>query len=348
MDAASSPSPPLLPGTHTTHDLATQRPAPTPPAQDNIREQDPGLRSLSLKEFCALIFEAVPGLEHWRGSLEQIYAAFNQYKRAVPVRGAVLLNPELSHCLLVRGWRERDAWGFPRGKLSRDEDDAACAAREVAEETGLDVSTLIEPGEYVEVDIGAQNVRLYIVAGVDMATMFAPTVRYEIGGFAWHTVADLPSTFDQDKRVRLPALAWVCGVAWGRRWGPAGGGVQGGWRGPGLGKAGGKGSDWRGVNGGARLASISSSLRVQPCQGWNVVTGDPSPGTRIPTAQAYVSAGGKRHRFFNVWQFVRPLQAWIAKCGVTAEGLGCRGFGASPEQCGGLGHPRSMPHTARA
>jgi len=51
--------------------------------------------------------------------------------QAVPVMGAILLNAAMDKCLLVRGFKEHAAWGFPRGKISKDETDAECAVREV-------------------------------------------------------------------------------------------------------------------------------------------------------------------------------------------------------------------------
>lgn len=46
-------------------------------------------------------------------------------------RGAILLTPDCTKCLLVRGYKRDAGWGFPRGKLSKDETDAQCAQREV-------------------------------------------------------------------------------------------------------------------------------------------------------------------------------------------------------------------------
>lgn len=46
-------------------------------------------------------------------------------------RGAIVLTPDMSKCLLVRGYKKDAGWGFPRGKLSKDESDAQCAVREV-------------------------------------------------------------------------------------------------------------------------------------------------------------------------------------------------------------------------
>lgn len=133
--------------------------------QDHTRLK-PGneaLRSLSLKEFTGLIFEKCPGLEPFRGSLEEIYQAFNAYKRTVPVRGAILLDPTMEKCLLVRGFKKDAGWGFPRGKLSHNETDAQCAVREVIEETGFDISSLLQEDQYIELNIADQDTRLFIV-----------------------------------------------------------------------------------------------------------------------------------------------------------------------------------------
>ena len=39
-----------------------------------------------MRSRCAPVSVQVPGLEPFRGSLEEIYANFNKYKRTVPVR----------------------------------------------------------------------------------------------------------------------------------------------------------------------------------------------------------------------------------------------------------------------
>ena len=44
--------------------------------------------------------------------------------------GAIILDPTMEKCLLVRGWRSVDGWGFPTGKINKDEADDACAVRE--------------------------------------------------------------------------------------------------------------------------------------------------------------------------------------------------------------------------
>jgi len=58
-------------------------------------------------------------------------ALFNKFKRNVPVMGAILLDARMEHVLLVRGFKGASCWGFPRGKIMKDESDADCAVREV-------------------------------------------------------------------------------------------------------------------------------------------------------------------------------------------------------------------------
>ena len=36
----------------------------------------------------------------------------------------------MDKCLLVKGWRAADGWGFPTGKINKDEADDSCAVRE--------------------------------------------------------------------------------------------------------------------------------------------------------------------------------------------------------------------------
>jgi NUDIX domain len=53
------------------------------------------------------------------------------FLQSVPVMGAIMLNPAMDKCLLVKSWGSNGAWGFPRGKISTGEADIDCARREV-------------------------------------------------------------------------------------------------------------------------------------------------------------------------------------------------------------------------
>ncbi len=72
----------------------------------------------------------MPGLQPYQHQLEEIYWRFNAYKQTIPTMGAIILEPNLEKCLLVKGWKAGDGWGFPTGKINKDEADADCAVRE--------------------------------------------------------------------------------------------------------------------------------------------------------------------------------------------------------------------------
>ncbi|KAK9153469.1 hypothetical protein Sjap_000949 [Stephania japonica] len=154
--------------------------------EDNAVEQNPALKSLSLREFT---------------SLNDIYKDFTSYKVRVPVAGAIILDDSYERCLLVKGWKAGASWSFPRGKKAKDEEDHTCAIREVLEETGFDISKLLKIGDNIEVTVGEQRVRLYIVAGVKEDTLFAPLTKKEISLFyygtqeiSWIRIDELQST----------------------------------------------------------------------------------------------------------------------------------------------------------
>lgn len=173
-----------------------------------------------------MIFDTCPGLEPFRGSLEQIYAEFTAYKRTVPVCGAILLEPQMRKCLLVKGFQKSSGWGFPKGKLSHNETDEECAIREVLEETGYDISEKLLHEDFIKLKIGIQETKLFIIQNVDESTPFAPNVRGEIGAFGWHLIDHLPSSKTESKHL-------------------------------------------------------------------------------------YVNESGRRHRFFNVWPYMKKLRSWI-------------------------------------
>ena len=161
--------------------------------EDFVRMERPGeLRSLRLRDFASIMFEH-PALRAYHGMLEDIYQRFNEYKHNVPTMGGILLDPELEHCLLVKGPKASSTWGFPKGKKDQGEEDIACAAREVYEETSFDCAALLAEEHSIEVYQSGQRSKLYIAPGVDRATPFAPQTRGEISEYAWFPISELPA-----------------------------------------------------------------------------------------------------------------------------------------------------------
>ncbi|KAL5569316.1 hypothetical protein UlMin_025891 [Ulmus minor] len=163
--------------------------------EDNSVENNPSLKSCTLKEFTTLMFNSCDVLKPYVAHLDDIFKDFTSYKVRVPVTGAIILDETFERCLLVKGWKG-SSWSFPRGKKSKDEEDDACAIREVLEETGFDVTRLINKDEFIEFISGQQRVRLYIIPGVKDDTAFAPQTKKEISEIAWHKVDDLQPASD--------------------------------------------------------------------------------------------------------------------------------------------------------
>ncbi|CAA6655260.1 unnamed protein product [Spirodela intermedia] len=169
--------------------------------EDNSVEQNPSLKSLSLREFTSLMFNSCAALRPYIAHIDDIYKDFTSYKYRVPVTGAIILDESYDKCLLVKGWKPGSSWSFPRGKKNKDEEDHTCAIREVLEETGFDISKLLKMDDHVEVVAGQQRVRLYIIAGVKEGTVFAPLTKKEISEISWFRIDDLlPAGDDMTSR----------------------------------------------------------------------------------------------------------------------------------------------------
>ncbi|KAJ1937782.1 mRNA-decapping enzyme subunit 2, partial [Linderina macrospora] len=160
---------------------------------DFVREKNPSLPSMSLKTFAARMFRHCPLLSQWAHDAETAYQTFLEYKFKVPVCGAIILNEALDKVLLVKGWSSRSSWGFPRGKINKDEPEWQCAQREVIEETGFDILPHLVENERIEITQAEQKILLYIITGIPEDTEFIPTTRKEISQIQWHHITDLPA-----------------------------------------------------------------------------------------------------------------------------------------------------------
>ncbi|KAF2873699.1 hypothetical protein BDV95DRAFT_605179 [Massariosphaeria phaeospora] len=167
--------------------------------EDFIRPLDPSLPSLNLRRFALLMFQHCP-LSSTYSELHhtQAYEDFLAYKTRVPVRGAIMLNDDMTHAVLVKGWKKGAKWSFPRGKINKEEADLDCAVREVYEETGYDLheAQLVgrdEDMKKIPMNMREQSMLLYVFRGVPMDTYFAPRTRKEISKIDWYKLTDLPT-----------------------------------------------------------------------------------------------------------------------------------------------------------
>ncbi len=161
------------------------------------------LPKLSLKEFGGKLLQRYPPLQQrFSKDYNRLFDNFFAYKSQIPTCGAIILTPGLDKCILVKGWSSKSAWGFPKGKIGKDEDHVDCAIREVLEETGFDISPYIKRNDFIEKESrDAQSARLYIVVARDVhstdaattAKLFQPQTRKEISKISWFSINDLPS-----------------------------------------------------------------------------------------------------------------------------------------------------------
>jgi len=84
----------------------------------------------TLPQFSQKLFSMCELLKPFEQRTEELYDRFRQYKIQIPTCGAMLINPSATKVLLVLGYKSK-SWGFPKGKIDRDEEHAACAVREV-------------------------------------------------------------------------------------------------------------------------------------------------------------------------------------------------------------------------
>ncbi|QRV91324.1 mRNA-decapping enzyme subunit 2 [Ceratobasidium sp. AG-Ba] len=163
--------------------------------EDFIRDENPDLPSLPLKKFSQQLFAVCPLLSQWSASQEheQAFQEFMRYKTRVPVCGTIMLNPTLDKCVLVKGWKASSGWGFPKGKINEDEAEWDCAIRETLEETGFDVTSLLNRNDYIKNTLREQQLTLYIVPDVPEDTVFQTRTRKEISKIEWFKLSDLPT-----------------------------------------------------------------------------------------------------------------------------------------------------------
>lgn len=157
-------------------------------------EENPKLKSCNMKDFATHIFQHIPFLKPHVQRIDAVLEEWREYKQNVPTFGAIVLNEDMTKVLLVQSYWAKNSWSFPKGKVNEDEEPLHCAIREVLEETGFDISNLIDKNEYIESVINDQVVRLYIISGVQKDTKFQPKTRKEIKNVEWFAVADLPNS----------------------------------------------------------------------------------------------------------------------------------------------------------
>ncbi|XP_055489172.1 m7GpppN-mRNA hydrolase isoform X3 [Leucoraja erinacea] len=160
---------------------------------DFYLQNTPGLPQCGIRDFAKCVFSHCSFLLRKGDDVEKILDEWKEYKMGVPTYGAIILDETLENVLLVQGYLAKSGWGFPKGKVNKEEAPHDCAVREVLEETGFDIRDRICKDDYIEQRINDQLARLYIIPGVPKDTKFNPKTRKEIRNIEWFSIEKLPS-----------------------------------------------------------------------------------------------------------------------------------------------------------
>ncbi|KAM9331311.1 m7GpppN-mRNA hydrolase [Gastrophryne carolinensis] len=161
---------------------------------DFCMQNFPGLPQCGIRDFAKadILFSHCPFLLPNGEDVQRVLDEWKEYKMGVPTYGAIILDETLENVLLVQGYLAKSGWGFPKGKVNKEEAAHDCAAREVLEETGFDIKDRICITDFIELKINDQLARLYIIPGVSKDTKFNPKTRREIRNIEWFPIEKLP------------------------------------------------------------------------------------------------------------------------------------------------------------
>lgn len=153
---------------------------------------------LGFRSFVHKMFDLCPSLADLKDSInnfsdiDDIVSAYSKYKSSIPCAGIIILDSSLKQVLLVKGAWKGAKWGFPKGKLKPSENPLDGALREVKEEIGVEIRTLIDPSFKVTKTCGGKNVTMFLACNVPWSGSYAPKVRNEIACIEWHRVSNIP------------------------------------------------------------------------------------------------------------------------------------------------------------
>ncbi|EGT37214.1 CBN-DCAP-2 protein [Caenorhabditis brenneri] len=161
-----------------------------------------GCPNVGSRDFTIQMCQHCRLLKKYAHRTDEVIAKFREYKSSVPTYGAILVDPEMEHVLLVQSYFAKgNNWGFPKGKINQNEPPRDAAIRETFEETGFDFGIHSEREKKFQRFINEGMVRLYLVKNVPRDFNFAPQTRKEIRKIEWFKIDDLPT----DKTDELPS-----------------------------------------------------------------------------------------------------------------------------------------------
>lgn len=158
--------------------------------EDFLADKFDHLPHLSERRFTLQLFERNPVLKHYKEHHGEYMKRYREYLHSIPAYGAVIMNKDLSKVLLVKSYKG-DSYNFPRGKINEAESEVQCAKREVYEEVGYDIGSLIKDNQYISYMSQVKFVKLFIVSGVPEDAHFETQTRKEVGEIRWFPLKEV-------------------------------------------------------------------------------------------------------------------------------------------------------------
>ena len=165
------------------------------------------LKRGSMQEFTRKIFHHLEFLREHADYVSVVLEEWEDYKSRIPTFGAVMLNKRMDKVQLVKS--AKGFWSFPKGKINEFEEPEDCAAREVLEEVGLGIQSLINRNIFFQHAESNHFCRLYIIPGVKESATLSTSCPQEIRDIKWFKVEYLPM-YLKDERYRSSRQ----GISW--------------------------------------------------------------------------------------------------------------------------------------
>ena len=128
-----------------------------------------------------------------RETRERSFIEWKEYMRRIPRLGAIILNAQMDAALMIQPYGSKNrGWQFPRGKINAEEGHCEAAAREVLEETGVDVSHLIREDRFIEKRIDGTIHKLFIAYPLSESIATGTRTKKEIDAVGWVKLTDFP------------------------------------------------------------------------------------------------------------------------------------------------------------
>ncbi|TPP60506.1 M7GpppN-mRNA hydrolase [Fasciola gigantica] len=154
--------------------------------------EDPSVGGVDLFGFAKQMFTHFPEIVPRGLNWQEKYLEWRKYRGETETGSAIIIDEYFEMILLVQGFYG-NRWSFPGGKVNENECLTECAAREVMEETGLDVEYRIDPSLYIDRSIGGTLRRAFIIENMPRISRLQPATKNEIEAITWFSVNDLPS-----------------------------------------------------------------------------------------------------------------------------------------------------------